>query len=244
VDAGGEFIDEKFSIGEFEDFDAEEADQFELIGNLRSKGESGGGGGGGSASGEDGAFENACMVTILEGGEWDGMACGLAGDKDRKFTDKRDVLLEDATGNVDLGPGLLGIGGGVEGKLSFAVVAKCGGFETGFSRKSGEGGSEFAGGGDNFEARTGEVILFKKFAFPFAVLAEVKDFGVRKDGSDRSDLAKRLDRNIFEFVSNDVAGFGQASEGFGIVEWGGEGDIGDGSSGASEFWVENGDTVT
>lgn len=190
MDAGGEFVDEKFAVGEFEEFDAEEADQLELIGNLRSKGESGGGGGGGSASGEDGAFENACMVTILEGGEWDGMACGLAGDEDRKFTDKRNVLLEDGTGNVDLGPGLLGVGGGVEGQLSFAIVAKGGGFETGFAREASEGGSEFAGGGDNFKARAGEVILFKKFAFPFAVLAEVQDFGVRKDGTNRSDLAK------------------------------------------------------
>ena len=71
----------------------------------------------------------------------------------------------------------------------------------------------------------------------------MKDFGVRKDRSDRSDLAKRFDRNIFEFIGNDVACFGQASESFGIVEWGGQGDIGDGSSGASEFWVENGNTV-
>ncbi|NCZ53732.1 MAG: hypothetical protein EBY81_07545, partial [Verrucomicrobia bacterium] len=84
----------------------------------------------------------------------------------------------------------------------------------------------------------------KKFAFPFAVLAEVKDFGVRKDGSDRSDLAKRFDRNIFEFIGNDVAGLGQAAKRFGIIEWSGQGNIGDGSSGASEFGVENGDAVT
>jgi hypothetical protein len=154
------------------------------------------------------------------------------------------VLFENSPGNIDLGPGLLRVGGGVEGKLSFAVIAEGGGFETGFARKSGEGRSEFAGGGDNFKARTGEVIFLKKFAFPFAVLAEVKDFGVRKNRSDRSDLAKRLDRNIFEFVGNDVAGFGQAAESFGIVEWGGQGDIGDGGSRASEFRVENGDTVT
>ena len=154
------------------------------------------------------------------------------------------MLFKDGTGNVDLGPGLLGIGGGVERQLSFAVVAEGGGFETGFARESSEGGSKIIGGGDNFEARAGEVILLKKFAFPFAVLAEVKDFRVRKDGSDRSDLAKRLDGNIFEFVSNDVAGLGQAAKRFGIIEWSGEGDIGDGSSGASEFGVENGDTVT
>ena len=244
MDTGGEFVDEKFSIGEFEEFDAEEADQFELICNLRSEGEGGGGGGGGSAGREYGAFENACMVTVLEGRECDRMARGMAGDEDRKFADKRDVLLEDGTGNVNLGPGLLGIGGGVERQLSFAVVAEGGGFEAGFARESSESGSEVAGGGDNFEARAGEVILLKKFAFPFAVLAEVKDFRVRKDGSDRSDLAKRLDGNIFEFVGNDVAGLGQAAKRFGIIEWSGEGDIGDGSSGASEFGVENGDTVT
>jgi hypothetical protein len=56
VDAGSEFVDEKFAVGEFEKFDAEQADQFELIGNLGSKREGGSGGGGGSASGEDGAF--------------------------------------------------------------------------------------------------------------------------------------------------------------------------------------------
>ena len=72
----------------------------------------------------------------------------------------------------------------------------------------------------------------------------MKDFGVRKDGSDRSDLAKRFDRNIFEFIGNDVAGFGQAAERFGIIEWSGQGDIGHGSSWASEFGVENGDAVT
>jgi len=154
------------------------------------------------------------------------------------------VLLENSPRYTDLGPGLLRVGGGVEGKLSFAVIAEGGGFETGFARKSGECGGEIIGGGDNFEARAGEVILFKKFAFPFAVLAEVKDFGVRKDGSDRSDLAKRFDGDIFEFVGNDVAGLGQASEGFGIIEWSGQGDIGDRGSGTSEFGVENSDAVT
>ena len=94
------------------------------------------------------------------------------------------MLFENSSGDIDLGPGLLRVGGWVEGQLSFAVIAEGGGFETGFARKSGESGSEFAGGGDNFKARTGEVILLKKFAFSFAVLAEVKDFGVRKDRSD------------------------------------------------------------
>ena len=86
------------------------------------------------------------------------------------------MLFEDGTGNIDLGPSLLRVGGGVEGKLSFAVVAEGGGFETGFARKSGEGRSEFAGGGDNFEARTGKVVLLKEFAFSFAMLADVKNF--------------------------------------------------------------------
>lgn len=83
MDAGGEFVDEKFAVGEFEEFDAEKADQLELIGNLRGEGQGGSSGGGGSAGGEYGAFENACMVTVLERGEWDGMACGLTGDEDR-----------------------------------------------------------------------------------------------------------------------------------------------------------------
>lgn len=80
MDAGGEFVDEKFSIGEFEKFNAEEADQFELIGNLRSKGEGGGGGGVGSAGREYGAFQNTSLVTVLEGRECDRMARGMAGD--------------------------------------------------------------------------------------------------------------------------------------------------------------------
>ena len=83
MDAGGEFVDEKFSIGEFEEFDAEEADQFELIGNLGSKGEGGCGGGGGSASGEDGAFQNTSLVAVLERRERHRKTGGLAGDEDR-----------------------------------------------------------------------------------------------------------------------------------------------------------------
>jgi hypothetical protein len=80
VHAGGQFVDEKFAVGEFKEFDAEKADQFELIGNLGSKGEGGSSGCGGSAGREYGAFENACMMTVLEGGECDRMARGMAGD--------------------------------------------------------------------------------------------------------------------------------------------------------------------
>jgi hypothetical protein len=83
VHAGSEFVNEKFAVGEFEEFDAEEADQFELIGNLGSKGEGGGGGGGGSAGREYGAFENTSLVAVLERREWHGKTGGLAGDEDR-----------------------------------------------------------------------------------------------------------------------------------------------------------------
>ena len=83
MNAGSEFVDEKFAVGEFEKFDAEQADQFELIGNLGSKREGGSGGGGGSASGEDGAFSNTSLVAVLERWEWHGKTGGLAGDEDR-----------------------------------------------------------------------------------------------------------------------------------------------------------------
>ena len=33
MDAGSEFVDEKFSVGEFEEFDGEQADQLELLGD-------------------------------------------------------------------------------------------------------------------------------------------------------------------------------------------------------------------
>ena len=83
MDAGSEFVDEKFAVGEFEEFDAEQADQLELIGNLGSKREGGSGGGGGSASGEDGAFQNTSLVAVLERREWHRKTGGLAGDEDR-----------------------------------------------------------------------------------------------------------------------------------------------------------------
>ena len=83
MDAGGEFVDEKFSIGEFKEFDAEEADQFELIGNLGGKGEGCCGGGGGSAGREYGAFQNTSLVAVLERRERHRKTGGLAGDEDR-----------------------------------------------------------------------------------------------------------------------------------------------------------------
>jgi hypothetical protein len=83
VHAGGQFVDEKFAVGEFKEFDAEKADQFELIGNLGSKGEGGSSGCGGSASGEDGTFQNTSLVAVLERREWHGKTSGLAGKEDR-----------------------------------------------------------------------------------------------------------------------------------------------------------------
>ena len=83
MDAGGQFVDEKFSIGEFKEFNAEETDQFDLLGNLRGKGEGGSRGGVGSAGGEYGAFQNTSLVTVFEGRECDRMARGIAGDEDR-----------------------------------------------------------------------------------------------------------------------------------------------------------------
>jgi len=83
VDAGGQFVDEKFAVGEFEEFDAEQADKLELVGDSGGEGDGGGSGCGGSASGEDGAFQNTSLVAVLEGREWDGKIGGLAGDEDR-----------------------------------------------------------------------------------------------------------------------------------------------------------------
>jgi hypothetical protein len=56
VDAGSEFVNEKFAVGNFEEFNAKQADQLELVGNSGGERECGGSGCGGSASGEDGAF--------------------------------------------------------------------------------------------------------------------------------------------------------------------------------------------
>jgi hypothetical protein len=80
VDAGSEFVDEKFSVGELEEFDAEQADKLELLGDSGGKRKGGGRGCGGSASGEDGAFQNTSLVAVLERRERHRKTGGLAGD--------------------------------------------------------------------------------------------------------------------------------------------------------------------
>ena len=81
--AGSEFVNEKFAVGEFEKFNAEQADQLELVGDSGGEREGGGSGCGGSAGREYGAFQNTSLVAVLEGREWDGKTGGLAGNEDR-----------------------------------------------------------------------------------------------------------------------------------------------------------------
>ncbi len=83
MDAGSELVNEKFAVGEFEEFNAKQADQLELVGDSGGEREGGGSGCGGSASGEDGTFQNTSLVAVLERREWHGKTSGLAGDEDR-----------------------------------------------------------------------------------------------------------------------------------------------------------------
>ena len=83
MNAGSEFVDEKFAVGEFEEFDAEQADQLELLGDSGGERKGGGSGCGGSASGEDGAFQNTSLVAVLERRERHRKTGDLAGDEDR-----------------------------------------------------------------------------------------------------------------------------------------------------------------
>jgi hypothetical protein len=83
VDAGSEFVDEKFAVGEFKEFNAEQADKLKLLSDSGGEREGGGSGCGGSASGEDGAFQNTSLVAVLERLERHRKTGGLAGDEDR-----------------------------------------------------------------------------------------------------------------------------------------------------------------
>jgi hypothetical protein len=83
VHAGSEFVNEKFAVGEFEELNAKQADQLELVGDSGGEREGGGSGCGGSASGKDGALQNTSLVAVLERREWHGKTSGLAGNEDR-----------------------------------------------------------------------------------------------------------------------------------------------------------------
>jgi len=82
VDAGGQFVDEKFSISEFKEFNAEQANQLKLLGDSGGERKGGGRGCGGSASGEDGAFQNTSLVLVLERRKRYRKTGGLAGNED------------------------------------------------------------------------------------------------------------------------------------------------------------------
>ena len=75
-------------------------------------------------------------MTIFERGKGNGTALCIPSDQNGDFPNEWHVFLQNGTGNPDLFPGLDGIGFWIEGKLPFSVVAKSGGFETGFSGKS------------------------------------------------------------------------------------------------------------
>lgn len=152
VDPGREFIDPKGARGKFKEFDRKQADEIEFPGNLFGKLGGLTGGGRGNSGGKKSLLENSVLMTIFKGKVGDGLAGGIAGDDERKFTDEGDMFLEDGAGGLELRPSRDGIGGGRKGELAFAVVTEGGRFEAGFARKSFEGGGQFGGGGDDEEA--------------------------------------------------------------------------------------------
>gem|GEM_PF-6089887 len=72
----------------------------------------------------------------------------------------------------------------------------------------------------------------------------MEDGGIGENGSESGEQAEGFDGEVFEFVGDDLAGFGEAAEGGGVVKRGGEGEISHGSGGAGRIGIENGDAVT
>ena len=52
-----------------------------------------------------------------------------------------------------------------------------------------------------------------------------------------------VDRDVFKFVGDHIAGFRQTAESFGVVKRSGQGEIGHGAGGAGELGVEHGDAA-
>jgi len=71
----------------------------------------------------------------------------------------------------------------------------------------------------------------------------MEDGGIGKDGALSGEKSEGFDGKVFEFVGDDLAGFGEAMEGGGVVEGSGEGEIGHGRCGAGGIGIENGDAV-
>ena len=55
------------------------------------------------------------------------------------------MFLENGAGNLNFLPSFGGVGGGVEGELAFAIVAKGGGFEARLTCDCFHGGGKFGG---------------------------------------------------------------------------------------------------
>ena len=71
----------------------------------------------------------------------------------------------------------------------------------------------------------------------------MEDGGIGKDGALSGEKSEGFDGKVFEFVGDDLAGFGEAMEGGGVVEGSGEGEIGHGRCGAGGVGIEDGDAV-
>ena len=182
-------------------------------------------------------------MTIFKGKVGNGVACCIAGDNNRKFANKRDVLLQDGARDMNLLPRFVRVGRGIQGQLSFPVVSESRGFKTSFSRKTFLGGGEFGCGADNGVAGCGKTGASQEIAFPFPVLADVENGGVGIDGSEGGEESEGFDGKIFKFVGDDLAGFGEAMEGGRVVERCGEGEVGNGGGGAGGIGIEDSDAI-
>jgi len=182
-------------------------------------------------------------MTILKGKVGNGVACCIASDNNRKFANKRDVLLQDGARDMNLLPRFVRVGRGIQGQLSFPVVSESRGFKTSFSRKTFLGGGEFGCGADNGVAGCGKTGGFQEIALPFPVLADVENGGVGVDRSEGGEEPEGFNGKIFKFVGDDLANFGESMESGGVVERCGEGEVGNGGGGAVGVGIKDSDAV-
>lgn len=129
VDAGSKFIDPELAVGKFKQLDGEKADQIQFFGNLFGELSCPMGGRIGNSRGKESSFQDSSLMVIFKRKVGYGVASGIAGDDDGEFADKGNMFLEDGPGNPNFRPSLGGVGAGIERELSFAIVAKGGGFE-------------------------------------------------------------------------------------------------------------------
>ena len=56
-------------------------------------------------------------------------------------------------------------------------------------------------------------------------------------------MTKGFDRDVFKFIGDDIAGFGETAEGGRIIKRSGEGEVGHWAGGAGGVGIENGDAI-